>query len=91
MRFPTALLHPSLRHRLAVDKQYKPKNLDAGKVRDFAQSPIALPQPDVMQKLKDENWGVYRPDATPAPSPLAPAAGIAAAVLVGLAAWFMHR
>lgn len=86
-----AILHPSLRRRLAEDKEYKPQNLDVGKVEDFAQSPVALPQTDVIQKLRDEGYGVYRPDAVPASSRLAPAAGVAAAVLVGLAAWLLHR
>jgi hypothetical protein len=87
-----SLLHPSLRHRLATDNNYQPKNLDRALVFDYAQSPVALPQPALMQQLKDDNYGVYRPAGSGhSDSPVAAAASIAAALVLGIATWLLRR
>jgi hypothetical protein len=56
-----ALIHPSLRHRLALRTDYKPKNLDRNCIRDFSQSPLPLQHSQVVDQLTKENYGVYRP------------------------------
>jgi len=86
-----ALLHPSLRNRLAVDLTYQPKNLDRSKVFDYGDSPEPLPQADLMAQLKDQGYAVYRPGPAPSPVPVRSAAGIAALFLVSLAAWVLRR
>jgi uncharacterized protein (DUF2235 family) len=86
-----SLLHPSLRHRLDTDAAYQPKNLDRAKVWDYGRSPVALPQPGLMQQLKDQDYGVYRPGSRRPANPVAAAASIAAVLILGIAGWILRR
>ena len=80
-----ALLHPSLRRRLAEDPTYRPKNINPENIRDYSQSPVPLPHPEVMEQLKTRDFGVYRPPEERARR-LAARAGVAALLCVGVAA-----
>ena len=84
-----ALIHPSLRNRILRDEKYKPKNLDKQSVRDFAAKDFAgsqmLLHPDVIQQLEKQGFGVYRPRQAAQNAAVAPAVGIAAVLLIGLA------
>lgn len=58
-----AILHPSLRRRLNEDASYKPKNLSTSSIYDFSESPVPLPQSEVMAQLQAQRFGVYRRSA----------------------------
>ncbi len=85
-----ALLHPSLRARLANDPDYQPKNLDRPSILDYSQSPVPLSHPEAMDRLKAEDFGVYRP-APAHPGRLAQRAGVAALLCIGVAALLVRR
>lgn len=86
-----ALIHPSLRHRLLTDKGYQPKNLLRADIVDFDGSSDDIPQAEVLQQLKSDGYGVYRPKSVAKPVPARAAAGVAAAVILGLASWLLRR
>lgn len=55
-----ALIHPSLRERLATDAEYKPQNLNVNDIRDYSATSVPLPHPEVMKQLAMDGFGVYR-------------------------------
>ena len=85
-----ALLHPSLRNRLASDSNYKPRNLEAKSIQAFVKADCAeremLLHPEVAEKLEELGFGVYRTSG-PARTATIPGAAIAAVILVSLVAW----
>jgi uncharacterized protein (DUF2235 family) len=80
-----ALLHPSLRHRLAAKLGYKPKNLNRNCVEDFKKSSVTHLHEKVADTLEREKFGVYRTGRIAAKSTVNPAVGIAASFLIGFA------
>jgi uncharacterized protein (DUF2235 family) len=85
-----ALLHPSLLHRLTNDKKYNPKNIDKTCIKDYASSPVDLPQPHLMAGLKDQGFGVYRPPVKSS-STIRTAARVTALLCIGIAARFFSK
>jgi len=84
-----ALIHPSLRARLKDDPEYKPKNLNAGDVRDYSGTEFPLPHRHVMEQLEAQHFGVYCCAQAQA-KPVAPVA-IAALLCLGLASLLLSR
>jgi len=82
-----ALIHPSLRRRLAERSDYQPKNLDRQCVHEFSQPPLSLLHPKVAAQLEKEKYGVYRPRKPVAKTSALPSLGAAALFLIGLAGW----
>ena len=86
-----SLLHPSLLHRLATDNNYQPKNLQRSDVAAFSGSSDAIPQANVLRKLKQDGFGVYLPKSVAKPAPVRALAGVAAAIVIGIAAWLLRK
>jgi uncharacterized protein (DUF2235 family) len=85
-----ALLHPSLRSRLANDPTYRPKNLNPANIKDYSQSPVPLPNTDAMDQLAEKNFGVYRPGDT-STKRLVAGIGVAALFWIGMTALLIHK
>jgi Uncharacterized alpha/beta hydrolase domain (DUF2235) len=85
-----SLLHSSLVDRLDNDKDYKPKNLAFGKVVAYRESPVFLPDPQVMESLSNQHFGVFRRSAPETKGVISPMK-VAAVVLSFLGSLFLQK
>ena len=55
-----AILHPSVRERLAADSKYRPSNLLKGSIRNFAETDDLHLSPAALKHIRGHNYAVFR-------------------------------